>query len=85
MSIVKEEQQLLESTIHLHAPEPGVQALRQWCISARDALNLAWPRMSGEPLMQAQGYAGILNELIRIIDHGPKLPRQEPKPQGGTK
>ena len=85
MTIVKQEQQELEARIHLNAPDPGVQAIRQWCVSAREALNAAWPRMSGEPLMQAQGYAGNLNELIRIIDHGPKLPRQEPKPQGGTK
>jgi len=85
MSVIKEEQYKLELKIHQLAPDPGTQAIREWCVSARDVLNQAWPRMSGEALSQAQGYAGNLNELIRIIDVGPKLrPAPEQKPNGGT-
>ena len=85
MSVVKEEQHALEAKIHLLSPEPGVQAIREWLMSAREVLNTNWPRLTGDGLLQAQGYAGNLNDLIRIIDKGPKLPRQEPiKQQGGN-
>lgn len=71
--LTKEEQQKIESTIHLNRLDPGVIAVREWLWNAREMLNLAWPKMSGEALAKAQGYAGNLNELLRVIDKGPKL------------
>lgn len=71
--VVKEEQQKLEQLIHDSARDPGVQHIRTWLFESRDLLNRSWPRMDGDKLTRAQGYAGTLNDLIRIIDEGPKL------------
>ena len=82
--LTKQGQYELEAKIHSYLPDPGVQAIREWLVSARDALNGLWPRLSGDKLLQSQGYAGTLNDLLRIIDSGPKLSRQEPTLNGGT-
>lgn len=82
--LTKEEQQKLETAINFARTEPGVMAIREWLWNAREMLNLAWPKMSGDDLAKAQGYAGNLNELLRVIDTGPKIRRPIDVPTGGT-
>lgn len=83
-AVVKQEQYELEVRIHQAAPDPGVQAIREWAHSALEALNDGWPLRVDEDLTRSQGTAIAYKNLLRIIDDGPKYqPPAELKTLGG--
>ena len=72
-SKAKEEQQKLEQQVRMQSHDPGVRALHEWLKLKQAEVNGRWTRISGEELLQMQGFAQALAEAVRVIEHGPKI------------
>lgn len=73
MEISKQQRQALENQIHRHRVEGGVRAIRELLLEKRDQLNKKWPRATGEDVYRSQGEAVVIDDLIRVIDEGPRI------------
>lgn len=73
----KESQQKLEHSIRSQAHDPGVRALHEWLKLKQGELAGKWYRLSGEELVQSQGYARAVTEVLRVIEQGPKIPVEQ--------
>lgn len=73
MEISKQQRQALETQIHQLRVEGGVRAIHTLLLEKRDQLNKKWPRATGEDTYRSQGEALVIDDLIRVIEDGPRI------------
>lgn len=73
MSVVKEAQQKQEAAVHQHRLDEGVRAVRDWLVDRQGVIGARWTGLADRELYNMQGEAKLVAELLRVIDHGPRI------------
>jgi hypothetical protein len=71
--VSKQQRHEQEVEIFSFRHEQGLHVMRDWLLREQVDINRVWPGTCGDDLVRMQGEARVINRLIELIEHGPKV------------